>query len=261
MTPSRTIRLTASRAAAIGQSYSAFRAVPLSLEISLDRTRPDLNGRDKLRAEIRRSQTDHAAPLAAVELTTPAGAGPFLLCFTGAQTNHSLDARPAKEFWLAIITVDDAGETLDILHAGPLTLVEHGASLAAPAPPNPVGILTQSTADALYAPLATVRTLATQAEAEVGTDNVRYLSPLRAAQMLASWVGTRLAGLVFGRVAASALPPATALTAGAVRPDGVTLLVDQHGRLSAPPLQLSSNGSVQLSWDADGSLRADIKIS
>ncbi len=255
-------KLAADMAATDGVALTAYRANPITFRITLDSARPLVDGVESLRAELRRSVTDYTTPLAVTEISAPTGSGPVDISFTGAQMNQGLDGKASGLFWLVIYTVDDAGETLDIWHAGKFTIKEHAASLTAAAPPNVVGPLSKTAADLLYPPFAAGgASLASQAEAEAGTVNTKYMTPLRVLQAIIAAIGTRIAGLIFGRVAPSVLPTATTSTVGAVMADGITVTVDQHGRLSSPPLQLSTNGSVRLSWDSDGSLRGDLIIS
>jgi hypothetical protein len=150
----RILPLTAGRAPAEGTAQTHWRANPLTVRLTLDAGRPTATGWETITAEIRKSVTDTTTALASVTLSTPTGAGPFDITFTGAQLNQSLAGAPSGLFWLVIYATDDAGETLDILHAGKLTLLEHAASQTAAAPPNVVGPLSKAQADALYAPLA-----------------------------------------------------------------------------------------------------------
>ncbi len=152
----RILPLTAGRAPAEGTAQTHWRANPLTVRLTLDAGRPTATGWETITAEIRKSVTDTTTALASVTLSTPTGAGPFDLTFTGAQLNQSLAGAPSATFWLVLYSTDNSGETLDILHAGKLVLLEHAASLTAPSPPNPVGVLTRTAADALYRALANV---------------------------------------------------------------------------------------------------------
>jgi lysophospholipase L1-like esterase len=153
----RVLPLTAGRTAAEASGVTAYRANPLTLRVKLDATRPTATGLESITAEIRASLTDTEDPLASVTLSTPTGAGPFDLMFSGAQLNQDLAGKPSRQLWLVIYSLDDAGETLDVWHSGKLTLLEHGASLTAPAPPNVVGVLTRPAGDSRYASLSTGR--------------------------------------------------------------------------------------------------------
>ena len=155
----RTLSLAAQRTATAGAALTAYRANPLALTITLDATRPTLTGKESLVVELRRSATDTTTALAQTEILNPTGAGPFTLNLTGAQLNQSLGGLEKLGFWLVVYTLDDAGETLDVLNTSPLTLREHGASLTAAAPPNVVGALSRPQADALYATLATITSM------------------------------------------------------------------------------------------------------
>lgn len=171
----RILPLTAGRAPAEGTPQTHFRANPLTVRLTLDRTRPTATGWESIVAEIRRSVVDTTTPLASVTLSTPTGAGPFDLTFTGAQLNQSLAGAPSAPFWLVLYALDDSGETLDILHTGKFTLLEHAASQVAAAPPNVVAALSQATADTLYASLAA---LATKADATATDGRLTLLEAL-----------------------------------------------------------------------------------
>ncbi len=155
----RALSLTATRTATAGAALTHYRANPLALTVKLDATRTTLTGKESLVVELRRSATDTTTALAQTEILNPTGAGPFTLDLTGAQLNQSLGGLEKLGFWLVVYTLDDAGETLDVLSTSPLTLREHGASLTAAAPPNVVGALSRPQADALYATLATITSM------------------------------------------------------------------------------------------------------
>ncbi len=157
----RTLQLAASRTAVAGAALTHYRANPLALTVTLDATRPTLTGRESLVVELRRSVTDTTTALARTETLNPTGAGPFTLDLTGAQLNQSLGGAEKLGFWLVVYTLDDAGETLDVLNTSPLTLREHGASLTAAAPPNVLGPLSRPQADELYATLTTISAMQT----------------------------------------------------------------------------------------------------
>jgi hypothetical protein len=155
----RSLPIKAQRPATTGPAISHYVANPLTLTLTLDATRPTLTGAEALAVEIRTSVTDTTPALALTEITSPTGPGPFTLALSGPQLNQPLGGQNQKAFWLVVYTMDDAGETLDVLYTAPLTLKAHGASLSAASPPNVVGNLNRPQADALYAPLTTIADL------------------------------------------------------------------------------------------------------
>ena len=93
--------------------------------------------------------------------------------------------------------------------------------------------------------------IATQAEAEAGSDNAKMMTPLRVAQAMAS--------------GAYVLAPATASSLGGVKPDGTTITVDQDGTIhgtstyALPAATMSSLGGVKpdgttITADQDGTI-------
>ena len=152
----RIVNTTASRPVTEAATVSLFRANAVTFRVKLDSTRTTLTGVTNLTAEIRASKLDTAAPLAATDIAAPTGVGPFDIEMTAGQMNQSLDGAASKTFWLVIYTIAP-GDVLDVLYTAPLKLMEHGASLTAPAPPNTAVALTQTSASLLYAALSTVQ--------------------------------------------------------------------------------------------------------
>ena len=170
----RIVNTTASRPVTEAATVSLFRANAVTFRVKLDSTRPTLTGVTKLTAEIRASKLDTDPPLAATDIDAPTGAGPFDIEMTAGQMNQSLNGAASGVFWLVIYTIAP-DDVLDVLYTAPLKLMEHGASLTAPAPPNTAIALTRTAADALYTTLATTTALAvrvTDLEAGTGTDTV-----------------------------------------------------------------------------------------
>lgn len=155
MAQARIIVTTATRPVTEAPAISAYRANALTFRVKLDATRPTLTGVTTLTAEIRASKLDTDAPLAATDIDAPTGAGPFDIEMTPGQMNQSLGGAASGVFWLVIYTIAP-DDVLDVLYTAPLKLMEHGASLTAPAPPNTAVALTESAADELYAALSTV---------------------------------------------------------------------------------------------------------
>ena len=151
----RIVNTTASRPVTEAATVSLFRANAVTFRVKLDSTRPTLTGVTKLTAEIRASKLDTDPPLAATDVLAPTGAGPFDIAMTAGQMNQSLNGAASGVFWLVIYTIAP-DDVLDVLYTAPLKLMEHGASLTAPAPPNTAVALTESAADELYAALSTV---------------------------------------------------------------------------------------------------------
>ena len=143
----RVIPVSSARPTTPGNVISLFRANPVSIKVTLDPTRPTLTGVESLNVEIRTSVTDTETALARTTIDDPTGAGPFTMSLTGAQMNQSLGGAASANFWLVVYTLDDGGNTLDVLYTAPMSLKEHGASLTAPAPPNVVGVLIQPAVD------------------------------------------------------------------------------------------------------------------
>ena len=170
----RIINTTATRPVTEAPAISAYRANALTFRVKLDATRPTLTGVTTLTAEIRTSKLASNAPLAATDIDAPTGAGPFDIEMTPGQMNQSLAGAASATFWLVIYTISP-DDVLDVLYTAPLKLMEHGASLTAPSPPNTAVALTRSAADALYTTLAATSALAvrvTDLEAGTGTDTV-----------------------------------------------------------------------------------------
>jgi len=170
----RIINTTATRPVTEAPAISAYRANALTFRVKLDATRPTLTGVTTLTAEIRASKLDTGAPLAATDIDAPTEAGPFDIEMTAGQMNQSLNGAASGVFWLVIYTIAP-NDVLDVLYTAPLKLMEHGASLTAPSPPNTAIALTRSAADALYTTLAATAALdvrVTDLEAGTGTDTV-----------------------------------------------------------------------------------------
>jgi hypothetical protein len=151
----RIVTTTATRPTTEGPTISAYRANALTFRVKLDATRPTLTGVTNLTAEIRASKLDTDPPLAATDIEAPTGAGPFDIAMTPAQMNQDLEGAASRTLWLVIYTTAP-DDVLDVLYTAPLKLMEHGASLTAPSPPNPAVALTQPVADELYAALSAV---------------------------------------------------------------------------------------------------------
>jgi hypothetical protein len=93
---------------------------------------------------------------------------------------------------------------------------------------------------------------ALQAEAETGTENSKYMTALRVAQAIASRIAGLLGYFQFNKVKREQLPVATHTLAGVVRPDGVTTLIDEQGRLVALVPQWSPAGHIIFRTDPQG---------
>ena len=138
----------------------AFRAVPLTLEITIPDEIGSLAGATILRAEIRSSRVDlSATALAGSSITAPIGQS-FELTFTSAQMNQSLSGEESAQFWLVVYATYPPGAVtgstdleLDVFASIDLVLHEHAASLTAPSPPNAAIALTKTQADLLYMPI------------------------------------------------------------------------------------------------------------
>jgi hypothetical protein len=148
----------------------------VTFRVKLDSTRPTLTGVTKLTAEIRASKLDTDAPLAATDIDDPTGAGPFDVAMTPGQMNQDLDGAASKTFWLVIYTTAP-GDVLDVLYTAPLKIVEHGASLTAPVPPNTAVALTEEAADELYAALDVVAALEARIAALEAGGGSTFLRP------------------------------------------------------------------------------------
>ena len=155
----RTLPILATRKATAVR-VDAFRAVPLTIEITIPDEIGSLAGASILRAEIRSSRVDlSATALAGTSISLPIGKS-FDLTFTSAQMNQSLSGEEYKEFWLVVYATYPPGAVsgstdleLDVFASIDLVLHEHAASLTAPSPPNAAIALTKTQADLLYMPI------------------------------------------------------------------------------------------------------------
>ncbi len=251
-------KLSADMAATDGITLTAYRANPITFRITLDSARPLVDGVESLRAEIRRSVTDYTTPLAVTEINAPTGAGPVDISFTGAQMNQDLDGKASGLYWLVIYTVDDAGETLDIWHAGKITLKEHAASLTAGAPPNTVGPISKAAADLLYATLAG---LAAERAERIAADATFTFPP---APMAGLVINT---ALLYNTKSVSAdtvvtfggVPPTGGVfglrltnTSGTARTITVPTSFSDARQALTTTVTLPANGVVSLQWYYDG---------
>jgi len=185
----------------------AYRAVPLTIQLSIPDEIGSLAGATILRAEIRASRTDATtAALAGTSIAAPSGQS-FDLTFTSAQINQSLAGEESAEFWLVVYATYPAGVIegsaeleLDVFASIDLVLHEHAASLTAPSPPNAAIALTKTQADLLYMPLGS---------GTPGTGTVTSVSVVSA-------------NGVSGTVVNPTSTPAITLALGAITPTSVT---------------------------------------
>ena len=155
----RTLPILATRKATAVR-VDAFRAVPLTIGISIPDEIGSLAGATILRAEIRSSRVDlSATALAGTSIELPIGQS-FELTFTSAQMNQSLAGEESAQFWLVVYATYPPGAVsgsvdleLDVFASIDLVLHEHAASLTAPSPPNAAIALTKTQADLLYMPI------------------------------------------------------------------------------------------------------------
>ena len=185
----------------------AYRAVPLTIQLSIPDEIGSLAGATILRAEIRVSRTDATATaLAGTSITAPSGQS-FDLTFTSAQMNQSLAGEESAEFWLVVYATYPTGVVegsteleLDVFASIDLVLHEHAASLTAPSPPNAAIALTKTQADLLYMPIG---------GGGAGTGSVTTVSVVSA-------------NGISGTVANPTSTPAITLALGAITPTSVT---------------------------------------
>ena len=185
----------------------AYRAVPLTIQLSIPDDIGSLAGATILRAEIRASRTDATTTaLAGTSIAAPSGQS-FDLTFTSAQMNQSLAGEESVEFWLVVYATYPPGVVegsteleLDVFASIDLVLHEHAASLTAPSPPNAAIALTKTQADLLYMPIG---------GGGAGTGSVTTVSVVSA-------------NGVSGTVANPTSTPAITLALGAITPTSVT---------------------------------------
>ncbi len=158
----RIIPITANRKASATR-IDAYRAVPITFELTIPDAIGDLTGAESLRVEIRSSRTDTTGtPLASTIIESPEGQD-FDLTLTSAQMNQDLDGEAYKQFWLLIYVIWPSGSVegsedaeLDIYASIDLFINEHAASMSAANPPVASGALSRALADTLYLSSATV---------------------------------------------------------------------------------------------------------
>ena len=139
------------------QEITHFQANPISFAITLA-SGETFNGQDVATLELRSVGVSGNDGLLA---TVSSGANPagstLTLAFAAAQMNQSL-AGDEKDFDLVLYGID--GTELEVIWIGRITLIAHGASVAAGSPPDVSNIfLTTAQANALYATLASVAAL------------------------------------------------------------------------------------------------------
>lgn len=158
-------------------SITHFSGNALNLTLVLP-TGETFDGAEKVWLEIHTSRTsDPDDVLTDFEVLAPTG-GSVLVPLTSAHMNVGFDG-PIGQFWI-VVFVTWAGENperTEVIWTANLLLQRHNASMTSPAPPAPVLRLTQTNADARYALLTSLATLAgrvTALEGAGATGAVRY---------------------------------------------------------------------------------------